>query len=355
MRIDPNSLSPNIVSLLSAAQNSTLSAQSGGKAGKTRASDSVAFSPRSQSLGQIGALLGRLSAAVRSIGATPEALRAAHADIKGIEASIESALGARGGPDLGFQTEWVSGAVTRHTISQLDLEPGEQLEVDVRVTQSAQQGGMYLSLGGGVLDLGGWASVTSTFTVRVAGVYGVRDFTFSSGQTMGQIAAAINTFGDWIGVEATATASGSTGGIMLRSDGYGAAEFVSIQVIDDGSIGTARNMGIYRLQHDNANAVDPTSHVDFNSLHAVNGYERVGQDVRGFINNVYASGYGTRLYAAMPAFAVSIELATDDLAPNEQANATHLGRFMAMRFTGVERNQSNTGGSGSDSGWWIPR
>lgn len=355
MRIDANALTSNIAKMLSVHGNGAFSAAAGAGAGKARAADSAAFSPKSQSLGQIGALLGRLSAAVRNIGATPDGIRGAHADIKGIEASIESALSQRDGSGVGFETSWVSGAVNRHTISQLDLEPGEELEVDVRVTQSAQQGGMYLSLGGEFLNLGGSASVTSSFTIRVAGVHGVRQFTFASGQTMGQIAAAINTFGDTIGVEATAMASGTKGGIMLQAQGYGAADFVSVSVVATGSIGTAHNVGIYRLQHDNANEVDASSHIDYNSSQAANGYERVGQDVRGYINGVYASGYGTRLYAAMPAFAVSIDLATDDLEPNEVANATHLGRFVAMRFTGVYRDQNHTGGNGDDPGWAIPR
>jgi hypothetical protein len=355
MHIDPTSLSPNIAGLLSATTNGAISAGPRGKSGKTRAPDSIAFSARGQGLGRLGAMLGRLSAAVRKIDASPDGLRAARSDIAGIEASIQKTLEGRGGPGQGFETQWVSGAVKSYTISQLDLAPGEEQEIDVRVTQSAQQGGMYLSLGGSVLDLGGQAEVTSSFTIEVSGAYGSRRLTFASGQTITQIAAAINSFSEEIGVHATDSASGTTGGITLRSDGYGAAEFVSVQVMDSGSIGAAENVGIYHMQADDGNTIDPSSHFDFNSVTAINGYTRVGQDVRGFINNVYASGYGTRLYAAMPAFAVSIDLATGDLAPNEEGNAQHLGRFLAMRFAGVERDQDHAGGHHDQPGWPDPR
>lgn len=353
MQIDSSSLSPNIAGLLSLTTNGAISAKPGAGGSKTREVDSAVFSKKGQSLGKLGAMLGRLSAAVRNIDATPDGLRAARTDIKGIEASIQKTLEGRGLPDLGYETRWVSNAVKSYTISQLDLRPGEELEVDVRVTQSARQGGMYLSLGGEVLDLGGRSEVTSSFTIDIGGVYGHNvHLSFASGQTMDQIAAAINGYSEVTGVSAIASSSGTTGGVTLQTHNYGAAEFVSVRIVDDGSIGSDRNKGIYSMSAQDGDLVDPASHLDYSSTAANNGVQRVGQDVRGRINGVLASGYGTRLYAAMPTFAVSIDLNTGDLGANQEANAQNLGRFLAMRFAGVERDQGQAGGAGREWDHW---
>lgn len=350
MHIDPSSLSPNIAGLLASTTNGAVSAQGGGKSGKNWPTDIVAFSAKSQGLGKLGAMLSRLSAAVRSIDATPDALKAVRSEIKGIEASIEKTLDGRSGSG-GFQTEWVSNAVSSYRISQLDLAPGEELEIDVRVTQSARQGGMYLSLGGTSLDLGGAGQVSSTFTIRIGGAINSMDLSFASGQTMAQIAAAINTFSETTGVEASAMSSGSNGGVLLRSSDLGSAEFVSVQVVNDGSIGTGDSIGIYDLSAEDADLVSSASHIDFDSVYAFNGVDRNGQDVAGRINNVWATGIGTRLYATMPQFAVSINLHAGDLQPGLDGNAQNLGRFLAMRFAGVERDQDQAGGTGGDAGW----
>lgn len=344
MRIDANALTSNIAKMLSVHGNKAFSAAAGAGAGKARAADSAAFSPKSQSLGQIGALLGRLSAAVRNIGATPDGIGAAHADIKGIEASIERALSRNGGSS--FETSWVSGAVSRFKISDLDLRPGETLDVEVEVTQSAQQGGLYLSFGRGeYLD-----GLPRTMTFRVSGPDGVADLTFTSGTTMSDIAAAINWRSSQTGTRATPVVSGGSVGVMLRSDEFGSGAFASVQIVDDFGIGSGDNIGIYRLVGDDANVVDPGAHVTFDSDEAMSGVRDAGQDVRGLINGLPAGGYGTRLYAASPMFAVSLDLATGGLEANQQANAQHLGSFLAMRFTGVQRDQEGVGGAGSQSG-----
>jgi len=356
MHIDPGSISSRLSGLLASPKLNNLNGappRGNTAASSLRGGDDIFFSPRSKSLGQLGALLGKLGAAVRNIGTTPDQLRAARKDITGIEASIQSALERGGNPDLGFETKWVSGAVNHYTISQLDLEPGEEQEVVMRITQSARQGGLYLSLGSDRLDLGGSTSVTSSFTINIGGVFnGGVHFSFSSGQTISQIADTINSNTDYTNVEAT-IASGGTG-IMLRTKNFGAAEFVSVQIQDDGSIGSANNIGIYGLSNEDSDLVDPNSHSTFGGTAAYNGITAIGQDVRGTINGVWGTGYGTRLYAATTHFAASIDLATGDLRPNQDANAQNLGRFVAMRFAGIPRDQ-NSVGPGEDSGWPIAR
>ncbi len=351
MHIDPGSISPRLSGLLaSPTLNNLNGAPSRGNmaASSLRGGDDTFFSSRSKSLGQLGALLGKLGSAVRSIGTTPDQLRLARRDISGIEASIQSALERKGLPDDGFQTKWVSDAVSRYKISQLDLEPGEEQEVVMQVTQSARQGGLYLSMGSDQLEMEGDSEGGRALTMVIGGSRGENvELTFASGTSLANIVAAINSRSDLNNVEAT-LASGGTG-IMLRSENYGSAEFVSVTIEQPGSIGTANNIGIYNLAEEDSDLVDPDSHYDFGSTDALNGITSIGQDVAGTINGVRASGYGTRLYATTPHFAASIDLAIGDLRSNQDANAQNLGRFVAMRFAGIPRDQLGVG-PGQDSG-----
>ena len=356
MHIDPGSISSRLSGLLASPKLNNF--KGGPPRGNTAASslrggDDIFFSPRSKSLGQLGALLGKLGAAVRNIGTTPDQLRAARKDITGIEASIQSALERGGNPDLGFETKWVSGAVNNYTISQLDLAPGEEQDVVVQVSQSAQRGGLYLSMGSDQLELGRTDGKHAGFTIEIESGDGEKmGLTFTSGTRLADIVSALNSRSDSTGVEATIASNGT--GIMLRPSHFGASEFVSVQILDDGAIGSDKNIGIYNLSDEDSDLVNPDSHIDFGSKAAYNGIMDAGQDIRGTINGVQAIGYGTILYASTPSFGIKIDLATGDLKPNQDANAQNLGRFMAMRFAGIPRDQ-NSVGPGEDSGWPIQR
>jgi Flagellin hook IN motif len=356
MHIDPGTIPSRISGLLAAPKLNSLNGappRGNTAASSLRGGDDIFFSSRSKSLGQLGALLGKLGAAVRSIGTTPDQLRAARKDITGIEASIQSALERKGLPDDGFQTKWVSDAVNKYKISQLDLEPGEEQEVVMQITQSARQGGLYLSLGSDQLEFEGNSGSSNAITIEIGGVDGGSvELTFASGTSLTGIVAAINSRDDITNVEATISSGGT--GIMLRARDFGSAEFVSVQVLYDGSIGSANNIGIYDLSDKDSDLVDPGSHYDFGSSAASDGITAMGQDVQGTINGILATSYGTRMYATTPHFAASIDLATGDLRPNQDGNAQNLGRFVAMRFAGIPRDQ-NSVGPGQDSGWPIAR
>src|SRR6185295_5083907 len=121
---------------------------------------------------------------------------------------------------------------------------GASLNVDVLITQSAQQAGLYLSMGGTSLDL---TAASSTFTIEVSGSLGSRELTFTSGATVSDMVAAINSFKDITGVEASAIASGTSNGIKMFSSEYGSNDFVSAKVIHDGG---AVGDGVYKFVSD---------------------------------------------------------------------------------------------------------
>ncbi len=243
-------------------------------------------------------LQGLLTASSNKAGVSNEELDANQLQIDSILQTIDRVAGATSfqgtkllNGSLDYDVTSVSSNVTDYQINGAKFET-DTLDVSVIVTQSAQQGGVYLSFGGASLDLGGTAEVTSSFTVEISGALGSRQLTFASGQTMTQIAAAINTFTDVTGVTASASSSGSTGGITLKSSNYGSEEFVSVRVTDDGTIGSSNSIGLYTYQAGDADSVDTSSLVTFASTSAQNGFKDAGQDIGGTINGVAATGSG---------------------------------------------------------------
>ncbi|QDU34509.1 Flagellin D [Poriferisphaera corsica] len=129
----------------------------------------------------------------------------------------------------------------------------EPLKVQANITQSAQQAGVYMSLGG-TLQLDDDAD--STFSIEIGGSLGSRQLSFASGTTTSDMAAQINTFTDVTGIKAVAVNSGDQDGIKLVSTDYGSNEFVSVEVLDDGN--ASAGDGIYNLDSKNTNALGKT-------------------------------------------------------------------------------------------------
>src|SRR4051812_36464218 len=150
-----------------------------------------------------------------------------------------------------YKTSSVAQGVTDFKVNGAKFN-GSNLSVDVLVTQSAQQAGLYLSMGGAAIDL----NTNSTFTIEIAGSLGSRELTFSSGATMTNIAAAIHSFKDITGVDATVVASGGSNGIKMFSSKYGSNDFVTAKVVHDGG---AVGDGVYNFQAADFNALDLTA------------------------------------------------------------------------------------------------
>ena len=226
--------------------------------------------------------------------------------------------------NFGFQTEGVSAVVEEFTIRGAKFETSE-LGVDVVVTQSAQQGQLYLNIGGSSLDLGGQ---TSSFVIEIAGSLGSRELSFSSGVTASQIASTINSFSDVTGL----TASASVSGVTLKSVEYGDAEFTAVKVIDDGGLqNVSANVGIFTFETDDANSVNTASGIDFNSTAAGQGIRDLGQDVGATINGLVATSKGRTISVNSDFLDVKLTLSA---SAGSAANAITAGAISAFDITG---------------------
>jgi len=204
---------------------------------------------------------------------------------------------------------------------------GASQAVNVLVTQSAQQAGLYLSMGGAGLDL---AASNSSFTLEIAGSLGSRELTFTSGTTMTSIAAAINTFTDITGVEATVVASGTANnGIKLSTKEFGSGEFVSVKIANDGGLSTT-NLGVYEWNAQNFGTLNTTRLTDFSTTTAANGVRDSGQDLGATINGLTATATGRTARINTDFLDVEITLNT----ATAQALAAVGGSSGALRITG---------------------
>ncbi|MCX5688359.1 MAG: flagellin [Planctomycetota bacterium] len=189
-----------------------------------------------------------------------------------------------------YKTSSVASGIADFRIGSAKFA-GASMGIDVMVTQSAQQGGMFLSLGGTSLNIG----TGSSFTVEISGAKGSRELTFSSGTTLAKMTSVINTFSDVTGV--TASLSSSATRIGLSSSDFGSAEFVSVKVIDSGGINSTSNgdastpaRGVYSRQSGAFATANTTITSSFTS--ATNAVRDYGQDIGGTINGIQMTGKG---------------------------------------------------------------
>lgn len=176
----------------------------------------------------------------------------------------------------------VSGQVSSvvdFKINAAKLSHGDQRDVQMLVTQSAQHAGLFLSLGGTNLDL---SSSTASFTLEIAGSKGSREFTFASGTATSAMAVQINTFKSVTGVSAAVSA----GGLVIKSTGFGSSEFVSVGVVNvGGQAGSIR-----QLDAANENAAASGAGVALASV--TNAIRDEGQDIGVIINGIAATADG---------------------------------------------------------------
>lgn len=183
-----------------------------------------------------------------------------------------------------FTVSGQDNTISEFQINAAKLGFEEQRDVQMLVTQSAQQAGLFLSLGGGV-DLGGagTAAPDNRFTFEVAGALGSREFTFASGTTLDSVADQINTFSTVTGVSAATGGSG----VLLNSTETGSDQFVSIDVIDDGGV---VGDGVFSNDANNALSAATTGAETFASI--TNPVRDEGIDVGAIINGISATSRG---------------------------------------------------------------
>ncbi len=213
-----------------------------------------------------------------------------------------------------FNVDSVDAGVSDYKINGAKYS-GSSLDVQVLVTQSAQQGVLFMSMGGTSINL----TAGSTFVFEIGGALGSRELTFSSGTSLTNIAASINTFTNVTGVAAT----NSGGLIKLYSSGFGSDEFVSVKIINDGGI---TGDGIHNATTGNTNTVNASVAASFTSTAATNGYDDAGQDLGATINGITATSKGKTARINTDFLDVSITLDT--------ATSQALAAVSALSITG---------------------
>jgi flagellin len=217
-----------------------------------------------------------------------------------------------------YDTTAVNAEVNSYKVNGAKLDFGGTLDVDVVVTQSAQVGGFLLSFGGTAIDLG----AGSSFVFEVAGNIGNRELSFASGTTLANIADAVNTFTDVTGVEATVSGTA----IRLDSSKFGSDQFVSVKVIDAGTI--AAGDGLHTLLA--ADTTTATTVASSTFALATNGLTDNGQDVGATINGIQATAKGTTASINTDFLSVEIDLTSGGTSANSQ----NLGAISAFTITG---------------------
>jgi flagellin len=187
-----------------------------------------------------------------------------------------------------FKTSGVAAGVSDFKVNGAKFS-GSSLNVDVQVTTSAQQAGVFLSAGGSNIDL----NTGSSLVFEVTGSKGSRELTFSSGTSIATIASTINSFSDVTGVKATTSGTG----VKLFSNDFGSDEFVTVKVIKDAGINLTANgdaatptRGIYNLQGADFNTANTTIASTFTN--ATNGVTDKGQNIAATVNGIAATTHG---------------------------------------------------------------
>ncbi|MCW5776113.1 MAG: flagellin [Phycisphaeraceae bacterium] len=268
--------------------------------------------------GLLTELQGLLTASSNSAGLSQDERQANQLQIDSILQTIDrisSSTAFQGmkllNGNMDFTVESVSSAITDYRINAAKFT-GSSLGVDLVVTQSAQQGIMFLSMGGTELNFGGANS--GNFTIEITGSKGSRELSFASNTSLATIVANINSFTDVTGLVASVAADGAfTGGFTVKSAGFGSTEFVSVKVVNDAGIQNGDdNLGIYHFESDDASSVNTTIAAKFDSNTAANGLRDAGQDVGININGIAATSRGKTARINTDTLDLEVTLATGD-------------------------------------------
>jgi flagellin len=186
---------------------------------------------------------------------------------------------------------------------------GSSLDVQLLVTASAQQAGLFLSAGGSSLDV----NTGSSFTIEIAGSKGTRELSFSSGTSLTNVVAAINTFTNVTGIQAVVSGTG----VLLKSENFGADEFVKVRVVNAAGINSTTNgdagtpvRGIYNRQSAAFNSNNTTIASTFTN--ATNVVSDSGQNLGATINGLQATTSGKVARVNSDFLDVEITLATSN-------------------------------------------
>jgi len=222
-------------------------------------------------------------------------------------------------------------AIENFEINGAKVPSGENLDVQLVITQSAQHAGVFLSAGGTQLDL---ADATSAFVFELTGTQGSRVFSFASGTSLDDIATSINGFKAITGVSAVVSGDG----IVFKTEEFGSGQFVSIKILEDG--GQAAG-GVYQLSASDESTASTGTGAAFTSTAAANGVRDEGQDIGGSINGLKAAGKGKVLTVRNEALDLKINVHEDEVQTLQALTAGTIYGGGAKFNIGPEVNISN--------------
>jgi hypothetical protein len=264
-----------------------------------------------QLLQGIGLLVGALSA-TGSASATP--LAAARAEMIACIASIGQVEGTT---TRASQSQYVvrrmDPGVVGFDVRHAHVPNNGWVDVFVDIRSSGQPGALFLSMGGNALNLG---SVTSTLTLEIGGALGARVLTFTSGATLSDVTMALNSYQFVTGVRAHLDGTG----IRLNSAELGSNSFVSVRVLNDGTI-QGDNAGVYHMMPQAAHRPDPSSWIPFYLTPFVLD---TGRDIVAIVNGEALIGDRNRLRIQRPHLKADMWL--------DETRTGTLGEFWALNI-----------------------
>ena len=136
---------------------------------------------------------------------------------------------------LGYVTSGVvTSALHDVQIQGASFGTAATIPVTVNVITSAQQAELDYKA----------SSITQPLTLQITGRLGTQVLSFTSGTTSAEIATAVNRISDSTGVSASViSATNPSSGLAFKTIGYGSKEFVSVQVVGNGTFAAQTTAG----------------------------------------------------------------------------------------------------------------
>ena len=225
----------------------------------------------------------------------------------------------------------------------------DNLQVDVDVIASAQTGALYMrgDYSGPAASFNG--TVLSTMTLRIAGARGVTEITVISGQTLAQLADAVNSVTTLTGIEAALINTASpTSGLVFRSADFGSETFVQVERLNRPANIAADSFQTYKLDD---GATVPAFPFNWNALltagSLTSGAYDQGRDVSALVNGTLATGRGLNLAVYSPSLSLRLSLdedfGTDPAAGTSSFFITGGGALFQLGPQVTAQQQSNVG------------
>lgn len=214
--------------------------------------------------------------------------------------------------NLDYTTSGIAtNAISKAQIFGASFIGTTQLQVEVDVLTSAQQGALYMRPDQGPLNNGDFVS---SMTLRITGNRGVQEFDFASGQTLANVVAAINSRTSLTGIVAEYINNDPTSGVVFKSQNYGSTSFVSVERVNNNS-STQPAPTILKIPN---NAPIPATIV-FAGMETAN--RDIGKDVQALVNGALANGDGLTISTNSPVLSSKI-LLTEAFATDPSIAAT---------------------------------